>query len=183
MLWLVPRYCNLPGIIDMNEKGNCCSCECRGDSFLFCLKCKNEYNSNLSFESGRIYGIVGRNGSGKTMLFRAIAGLMRLDSGQVSIDGQVLHQDIEVVPNLGILLENAGLYTAFTGYKNLALLAEINNRIGAEDGYMMTMNVAELPEELAGNICDTMRELLPESSYIIRVRGTGEGRKIFHLFM
>lgn len=53
----------------------------------------------------------------------------------------------------------------------------------AKDGYMMTMNVAELPEELAGNICDTMRELLPDSSYIIRVRGTGEERKIFHLFM
>lgn len=88
---------------------------------------------NLSFESGRIYGIVGRNGSGKTMLFRAIAGLMRLDSGQVSIDGQVLHQDIEVVPNLGILLENAGLYPEFTGYKNLELLAGINNKIGAEE--------------------------------------------------
>jgi ABC-2 type transport system ATP-binding protein len=78
---------------------------------------------NLTLESGNIYGFVGRNGSGKTMLFRAISGLMRIDSGTIMLDDRQLHKDFEIMPGLGIILENAGLYPEFTGYKNLKLLA------------------------------------------------------------
>lgn len=88
---------------------------------------------SLSLENGNIYGITGRNGSGKTMLFRALSGLMRVDSGQVIYEGKVLHKDIEMVPRLGIVLENAGLYTEFSGFKNLKMLAKLNNLIGDED--------------------------------------------------
>ena len=87
-------------------------------------------NINLELVSGRIYGFVGENGSGKTMLFRAISGLMRLTSGQVSVDGQVLHKDISVLPGLGIIIENAGLYPELTGFDNLRLLAKLNGKIG-----------------------------------------------------
>lgn len=86
-------------------------------------------NINLELESGNIYGFVGRNGCGKTMLFRALSGLMHIDSGRITIDGKVLHKDINVPPSIGLIIENAGLYNEFSGFKNLKLLADINIKI------------------------------------------------------
>lgn len=86
-------------------------------------------NINLELESGKIYGFVGENGSGKTMLFRAISGLMRTTEGEISVDGKVLHKDIKVISDLGIIIENAGLYPELTGFDNLKLLARLNNKI------------------------------------------------------
>ncbi len=85
---------------------------------------------NLSLEKGIIYGFVGRNGSGKTMLFRALSGLMRVDSGKVVYQGKELHKDMSTLPSLGMVLENAGLYPEFTGRKNLQLLAKLNQKVG-----------------------------------------------------
>lgn len=86
-------------------------------------------NISLELESGNIYGFVGRNGCGKTMLFRALSGLMHIDSGRIRIDGKVLHKDINVPPSIGLIIENAGLYNEFSGFKNLKLLADINKKI------------------------------------------------------
>jgi len=85
---------------------------------------------NLELRSGTVYGFVGRNGSGKTMLFRALSGLMKIDSGEIMCDGKVLGKDMPILPNLGIVLENAGLYPEFTGLKNLQLLAKLNRKVG-----------------------------------------------------
>lgn len=84
---------------------------------------------SLSLESGNVYGIVGRNGSGKTMLFRALSGLMRVDAGEIYCNGKKLHTDIDVLPNLGIILENADLYPEYTCFKNLQLLGKINKKV------------------------------------------------------
>ncbi|MDD4368972.1 MAG: ABC transporter ATP-binding protein [Oscillospiraceae bacterium] len=78
---------------------------------------------SLSVDSGTVCGIVGRNGSGKTMLFRAISGLIHTDSGTVRWDGRLLHKDFDVLPSLGIILENADLYPDYSCLKNLQLLA------------------------------------------------------------
>lgn len=86
-------------------------------------------NVNLTLTSGRIYGFVGENGSGKTMLFRAISGLMKLTSGEVVVDGRVLHKDIKVLPDVGLIIENAGLYPELTGIDNLRLLAKLNRKV------------------------------------------------------
>lgn len=88
---------------------------------------------NLNLESGHIYGFVGRNGSGKTMLFRALSGLMNISEGQIQLDDTVLHKDMRVLPNMGILIENAGLYGELTGFENLKLLAKLNHKIGDEE--------------------------------------------------
>lgn len=88
---------------------------------------------NLSLKSGHIYGFVGRNGSGKTMLFRALAGLMGIDSGSIVWEGKTLHKDFSVLPSLGIIIENAGLYPNFTGIENLTYLAKLAKRIGQEE--------------------------------------------------
>lgn len=90
-------------------------------------------NVSLNLKSNNVYGFTGRNGSGKTMLFRALSGLMRIDSGTVTLDGKVLHKDFDILPGLGITIENSGLYSEYTGYKNLKLLAGINKKITDEE--------------------------------------------------
>lgn len=90
-------------------------------------------NINLHLTSGMIYGFVGPNGSGKTMLFRAISGLMKPSSGEVWLDGKLLHRDMNVLPNLGIVIENAGLYPELSGFNNLKLLAKLNGKIDDND--------------------------------------------------
>lgn len=88
---------------------------------------------NCTFESGRIYGIVGRNGSGKTMLLRAISGLMRCQAGAVYLDGKRLGRDMKILPNVGLMIENTEMYPEFTGYRNLKMLADIQGKIGKEE--------------------------------------------------
>lgn len=90
-------------------------------------------NISLQLQGGHIYGFVGENGSGKTMLFRALSGLMSITSGSVSLDEKILRQDIAVLPSLGIVLEQAGLYPELTGFENLAYLASLTHRIGANE--------------------------------------------------
>jgi len=87
---------------------------------------------NLHFESGNIYGIVGRNGSGKTMLLRAIAGLIRPTSGEVVVNNKVLHKDISFPPNMGLLIEKPKFLNHLTGFENLKFLAEIKKVISDE---------------------------------------------------
>ncbi len=88
---------------------------------------------SLTLTGGNVYGFVGRNGSGKTMLFRAISGLIHIDSGSISIDGKTLHKDIDALPSVGIAIENSGLFPEFSGYKNLKVLAGIKKKIGKEE--------------------------------------------------
>lgn len=90
-------------------------------------------NISLSMESGKVYGFVGRNGCGKTMLFRAVSGLINADEGKVVLDGRELHKDMNILPDMGIILENAGLYSEYTGRKNLEILSEIRKKVSAED--------------------------------------------------
>lgn len=88
---------------------------------------------NLTLESGKIYGFTGKNGSGKTMLMRAVCGLIMPSSGEVRIDGKILGKDISFPESVGVLIENPGFTPNCSGFKNLKFLAQIQNRIGNED--------------------------------------------------
>lgn len=88
---------------------------------------------SLQLESGKVYGFVGHNGCGKTMLFRALVGLIRVDAGTVDLDGRILGKDFSVLPNVGIMLENVGLYPNLPGIQNLQVLADLNKKIGKEE--------------------------------------------------
>lgn len=90
----------------------------------------------LTFSSGKIYGLKGKNGSGKTMLMRTIAGLLIPDSGTVKINGKTLHKDISFPESIGILIENPAFLPQYTGYKNLKLLASLSD--GISDGDIKT---------------------------------------------
>lgn len=88
---------------------------------------------DLSLKSGRIYGLKGYNGCGKTMLMRLIAGLIRTSEGSVVIDGKQLGKDMDFPPSTGILLENPAFLGGYSGYENLRLLASIRNVITVKD--------------------------------------------------
>ncbi len=87
----------------------------------------------LELHSGKVYGFIGRNGSGKTMLFRALSGLIKTDSGEVRLDGRLLGKDFSVLPGLGIVLENVGMYPDMTGLDNLKYLAGFKKTASEED--------------------------------------------------
>ena len=87
---------------------------------------------SIQFEEGLIHGIVGRNGSGKTMLMKCICGFIRPTSGQIIVDGQQVGRDVDFPPDLGIIIETPGFVPYYSGLKNLALLAAINRRASRE---------------------------------------------------
>lgn len=84
-------------------------------------------NISYTFEEGKVYGLYGRNGSGKTMLLRAVSGLIRLDSGSIYVDGKKLHEEISFPENTGIVIENMELLPRFSARQNLKILAKIRN--------------------------------------------------------
>lgn len=90
-------------------------------------------NVSYNFEYGKIYGIYGHNGSGKTMLLRAIAGLLVPDSGSVVIDGKVLHKDMSFPPSIGIVIENMNLLPQYNAFDNLKILGKIKKAATDED--------------------------------------------------
>lgn len=84
---------------------------------------------SLHCTSGKIYGIVGYNGSGKTVLFKCICGLYNADEGQILINGKVMGKDMTILKNAGVIIEEPGYIRNMSGYKNLELLYRINNKV------------------------------------------------------
>ncbi|MEX0379839.1 ATP-binding cassette domain-containing protein [Leuconostoc sp. MS02] len=93
---------------------------------------------SYAFESGKIYGLRGRNGAGKTMLLRALAGLIPVKEGQIKIDDQVLGDKIDFPPSMGLLIENNNLAPEFTLTKNLQLLGKIK-KVATDDDIATTI--------------------------------------------
>ena len=86
---------------------------------------------NLHFEGGKVYGLKGKNGSGKTMLVRAICGLIKT-KGTIDINGKILGKDMSFPESIGALIENPAFIASYTGKKNLSVLASIQKKIGEE---------------------------------------------------
>ena len=88
---------------------------------------------NLEMERGKIYGLRGKNGSGKTMLMRTICGLILPTEGEIVIDGETLGKDISFPRSIGALIENPGFIADYSGMKNLEVLASIQNHVKKEE--------------------------------------------------
>ena len=84
---------------------------------------------NIHFEIGKIHGLIGRNGSGKTMLMKCICGFVRPTGGSVTVAGKVIGKDCDFPDNIGIIIETPGFIPYYSGYKNLKLLADLNKKI------------------------------------------------------
>ena len=103
-------------------------------------------NINLDLEKGNIYGLIGHNGSGKTMLLRAISGLITLDSGYIKIDNTLVELNKPLPVKVGILIENIEFYDDLTGFENLKFLSSINNEI-SDDVINTYLNKFDLLKE------------------------------------
>lgn len=88
---------------------------------------------SLNFERGKIYGFRGANGSGKTMLLRAISGLITSTFGEIRIDGEILGNDISFPRSIGVLIESPAFLASYTGLRNLELIADIKGDATKED--------------------------------------------------
>ena len=89
-------------------------------------------NVSRSFERGRIHGIVGNNGSGKTVLMKCICGFLIPTEGEVIVNGKRVGKDVDFPPDLGLIIETPGFLPNMTGVKNLEILASLNKKIGLE---------------------------------------------------
>ncbi|MDE6421412.1 MAG: ATP-binding cassette domain-containing protein [Lachnospiraceae bacterium] len=83
----------------------------------------------MEMKKGNIYGLIGRNGSGKTMLMKCICGFVKPTNGNIMVRNQVVGKDIDFPENMGILIENPGFISYYSGMKNLIMLAELNRKI------------------------------------------------------
>lgn len=92
------------------------------------LKCVNR-----DFESGKIHGIVGNNGSGKTVLMKCICGFLLPTEGTVIVNGRRVGKDVDFPLDLGVIIETPGFLPGVTGVKNLEILASLNKKIGPSE--------------------------------------------------
>lgn len=88
---------------------------------------------SLSMEKGKIYGLQGKNGCGKSMLMRVICGLVLPTSGRVIIDGEELGKELSFPENVGVFIEKPGFLDAYSGFQNLSMFASIKKRIGGRE--------------------------------------------------
>ena len=102
---------------------------------------------SYSFESGKIYSIVGRNGSGKSVLLKIIAGLYLQDKGNVLFDNKNYNMINEIPDNLGIVIEQPSFINDLTGIENLKLLASIRN-VATERDIVESLEIVNLKDDM-----------------------------------
>lgn len=90
-------------------------------------------NVNITFESGKVHGLIGRNGSGKTMLMKCICGIVPPTSGEIIVNEKRIGKDVDIPKNVGVIIETPGFIPNYSAYNNLKFLAALNNKIGKEE--------------------------------------------------
>ena len=98
---------------------------------------------DVDFERGKIHGVVGRNGSGKTMLMKCICGFVKPTSGSVKVDGKMIGKDVDFPQNVGIIIETPGFIPYYSGYRNLKILAGLRKKIN-DDAIKETLKTVGL---------------------------------------
>ncbi len=87
-------------------------------------------NITIDFEKGKIHGLIGRNGSGKTMLMKCICGIVPYKIGEIRVDDKIIGKDIDIPKNVGVIIETPGFLPNYSGFNNLKFLAKISGKIG-----------------------------------------------------
>ena len=115
---------------------------------------------NTGFERGRIYGVVGPNGSGKTMLLRAICGFIHVDTGTVSMNGKSVEFNRKLPDSVGVIIENPGFVLSETGMQNLKYLAGINKDFDSDETELKEFGLWEHADEKMKSYSLGMRQKL-----------------------
>lgn len=119
-------------------------------------------NVSLTLEDGKIYGFVGQNGCGKTVLFKSICGFIYLDRGTITVDGKIIGKDIDIIKDAGIIIESPGFLPNYSAFKNLKFLTMIKDNIGDEQIKSTLISVGLDPEskKVVGKFSLGMRQRL-----------------------
>lgn len=88
---------------------------------------------SVNVKKGEAVGLVGGNGSGKTMLMKCICGFNTMFTGEITVNGKIIGRDVEFAPSTGFIIENPGFIPYMTGYENLKMLAGIKKLIDREE--------------------------------------------------
>lgn len=117
---------------------------------------------SAKFKMGKIYGIVGRNGSGKTVLLKCICGLLYPQAGTVTVDGRVVGKEVDYPENIGFIIESPGFLPRYSGLKNLKYLASIRGKIQEDEirKYMELVGLDPDDKKHVGNYSLGMRQRL-----------------------
>lgn len=102
---------------------------------------------SVNFESGKIYGLIGRNGAGKTMLLKSICGLTSLTEGQITVNGKILGEDADIPESIGVIIEVPGFLPNLSGFANLKYLAKLKNKIDDDKIRQTLLTVGLQPED------------------------------------
>ena len=136
------------------------------------IEVKNVYKSfknievlhdvSLQVDAGSICGIIGRNGSGKTVLFKCICGFLQIDRGEIQIEGKAVGKDKSTLSNLGIIIESPGFLRHYSGYKNLEFLMGLNGKADREkiNAVLDLVGLAEQKNKKVGKYSMGMRQRL-----------------------
>ena len=103
-------------------------------------------NISLEMESGKIYGIVGYNGSGKTVFFKCLCGFLKTDAGEIWINEQCMHRNIDLLNNAGIIIEEPSFLEKKSAYQNLKYLYMIRNKVDKDSLYEVLEKVGLDPK-------------------------------------
>ena len=106
---------------------------------------------NVEFERGKIHGIIGRNGSGKTMLMKCICGFIKPTEGEITVAGKRIGVDCDFPESVGVIIETPEFIPYYTGFKNLKLLADIRHKISDED-IRRSIELVELDPKLKKSV-------------------------------
>lgn len=102
---------------------------------------------DLNVESSEIVGIIGHNGSGKTVLMKCICGFITPDGGEITVSGKRISKDVDIPKNIGLIIESPGFLPNFSGFSNLWQLAKIRGKINKEDVREVIKKVGLDPDE------------------------------------
>lgn len=116
----------------------------------------------FQMERGKIYGLVGRNGSGKTVLMKCILGILRPDCGSIIIRGREIGKDIEFAQNTGFLIERPGFFEDWNGYENLKYFMGIRHKVDADLIYrcMEEVGLGDVGKKKVGKYSMGMKQRL-----------------------
>lgn len=117
---------------------------------------------NHNFEKGKIHGIMGFNGSGKTVMFKCICGFLKPDGGSVIVDGKKIGKDIDFPDSIGVIIENPGFLSGLSGFENLKRLAALKGLISNDDikAAMRRVGLDPMSKKKVGQYSLGMRERL-----------------------